>query len=70
MTSEPKQFGIRVTLPEGDTMALPHLLGSDFENTRWYGDAATRDAAFDEMGKTLVYYREGDHPTQVLEKIG
>ena len=70
MTSESKQFGIRVTLPEGDPMALPHLLGEHFEQTRWYADAATRDAAFDEMSKTLVYYREGDHPSQILEKIG
>lgn len=64
MTSK---FGIRITLPEGDTMRT--LLGQDWEAFRWYDSAAARDAAYEDMRNPPPYYRMGDRPSQVLEKV-
>jgi len=62
-----RNFGIRVTLPEGDT--LRKVLGDDWERHHWYASEAERDAAFDKMAERHGYYRNTDNPTQVLEKI-
>jgi len=62
-----RNFGIRVTLPEGDT--LRKVLGDDWERHHWYASEAERDAAFDKMAERHGYYRKTDNPTQVLEKI-
>lgn len=64
-----KQFGIRVTLPKGDTMAAGHLLGEHWESFRWYPTAAERDLALREMQRELPNYPKGDDITQVLEKV-
>ena len=63
------RFGIRITLPPGDTMSAPHLLGADFEACRWYESREARDEAFDAMQRQPEYYRSGDSPTQVLSKV-
>ena len=63
------RYGIRITLPFGDTMSAPHLLGPDFEALRWYESRAARDEAFEAMQRHPNYYRSGDAPTQVLSKI-
>ena len=60
-------FGIRVTLPDGDT--LRNVLGDDWERVHWYASEAERDAAFERMAIRHGYYRETDSPTQVLEKV-
>ena len=62
-----RRFGIRVTLPGGDT--FNRLLGDDWERIHWYPTEAERDSAFDRMAIRHGYYRETDTPTQVLEKI-
>ncbi len=62
-----RRFGIRVTLPEGDT--LRKLLGDDWEKLHWYPSEAERDAAFEQMAIRHGYYRKSDSPTQILEKI-
>lgn len=62
-----RHFGIRVTLPPGDTFRK--ILGDDWERTHWYPSEAERDAAFDAMARRHGYYRKTDSPTQVLEKI-
>lgn len=62
-----KKFGIRVTLPPGDTMRK--ILGDDWERLHWYATEAERDSAFDKMAMRHGYYRQTDTPTQVLEKI-
>ena len=62
-----RPFGIRVTLPRGDT--LVRLLGDDWEMLHWYASEAERDAAFEKMAERHGYYRGTDSPTQVLEKI-
>ena len=62
-----RNFGIRVTLPAGDT--LRKVLGDDWERLHWYASEAERDAAYDNMAERHGYYRKTDNPTQVLEKI-
>ena len=62
-----RRFGIRVSLPPGDTMRK--VLGDDWERTHWYVSEAERDAAFEAMAERHGYYRKTDNPTQVLEKI-
>ena len=64
-----KKYGIRITLPEGDPMRAPHLLGPDWESFRWFATREERDRAFEEMQEHLEYYRNGDEPSQVLEKV-
>lgn len=64
-----KQFGIRITLPPGDIMASPHLLGPDWEGFRWFDTREERDRAWQYMQKLPPYYRRDEDPTQVLEKI-
>ena len=63
------RYGIRITLPPGDTMSAAHLLGPDFEALRWYDSREARDEAFEAMQRHPDYYRRGDTPTQVLSKI-
>ena len=62
-----KRFGIRVTLPAGDT--LRKVLGNDWEKLHWYSTEIERDRAFDNMATRHGYYRNTDTPTQVLEKL-
>jgi len=64
-----KRYGIRGRLPPGDPMRAAHLLGEDWEWTRWYESEAERDAAFADMHEQFRYYRRGDQPSQVLSKI-
>lgn len=69
MNAATKTFGISVKLPENDPMAAPHLLGEDWTGTRWYASAEERDVAFDAMKDHPRYYRRGDTPSILLEKI-
>lgn len=62
-----RPFGIRVTLPPGDT--LRSLLGDGWETFHWYRSADERDAAYEKMALRHGYYRKTDSPTQILEKI-
>jgi len=64
-----KNYGIRMTLPDGDTLRGSHLLGEDFETYRWYLSESERDNAFIDMQKHLPNYRPDDYVTQVLEKV-
>lgn len=66
-TGGERRYGIRVTLPERDT--LRNLLGDDWERIIWYPSAQERDRAFENMATRHGYYRNTDSPTQVLEKI-
>jgi hypothetical protein len=62
-----RSFGIRVTLPSGDT--LRNVVGDDWERLHWYPTEKERDAAFEHMAIRHGYYRDTDSPTQVLEKV-
>ena len=62
-----KRFGIRVSLPRGDTFGS--LIGEDWERVHWYRTEEERDRAFDRMAKRHGYYRNTDTPSQRLEKL-
>ena len=62
-----RRFGIRITLPDGDT--LSRLIGDQWETIHWYATEVERDAAYDSMATRHGYYRKTDDPTQVLQKI-
>jgi len=64
-----KRYGIKITLPPGDTLAAAHLLGDNWESHRWYDTAAERDRAYDQMLERPPYYRRDENPTQVLAKV-
>ena len=63
------KYGIRGKLPEGDPMSAPHLLGEGWQWTRWYDSKEKRDEVYEEMMQPFLYYRKGDKPSQILEKI-
>lgn len=62
-----RRFGVRVTLPAGDTFS--RMLGTDWETLHWYRNEDERDAAFEKMAIRHGYYRKTDSPTQILEKV-
>ncbi len=62
-----RSFGIRVTLPSGDT--LRNVVGDDWEQFHWYATELERDAAYEKMAVKHGYYRDTDAPTQILEKV-
>ncbi len=64
-----KKYGIKVRMPSGDTMAAAHLLGENWESCRWFSDEQKRNEALAEMERQPPYYRKGDVPTVVLEKV-
>lgn len=64
-----KRYGIRGSLPPGDPMRAPHLLGEDWCWEKWYETPQERDAAYQALQEEFVYYRRGDRASQVLEKI-
>jgi len=69
LSSTEKSYGISVKLPEDDPMSAPHLLGDEWSGTRWYSSSEERDAAFESMQNHPRYYRRGDAPSILLEKI-
>ncbi|MEE4377879.1 MAG: hypothetical protein V2J55_10265 [Candidatus Competibacteraceae bacterium] len=64
-----KRFGICFTLPVGDPLRSPHLLGDDWEAHRWYETTEERDMALMELNHEHVYSRRGDVPSYVLTKV-
>jgi hypothetical protein len=67
LKNEKKNFGIKVTLPLGDT--LGNLLGENWSKQHWYNDENERDLAFEKMKIRHGYYRKTDNPSQIIEKI-
>lgn len=65
-----KRFGIRCTLPSGDPMSAPHLLGPDWESFRWYDSEEERDQAIEEFSREHIYSRKGDKPSVIYTKVG
>jgi len=64
-----KPYGIAVSLPDGDPMSAPHLLGDEWSGTRWFATEQERDAALAAMKKQPAYYRQGDTPSVQLSLI-
>ena len=61
------KFGIKVTLPAGDTFSS--LLGDGWERLHWFATEEERDRAYEKMSIRHGYYRNTDSPTQVLVKL-
>lgn len=61
------RFGLRMRLPRGDTFG--GILGAEWEKTRWYRSESEREAAMSALIRQHPYYRLGDRPTLILEKI-
>ncbi|HEX7964785.1 MAG TPA: hypothetical protein VF651_03610 [Gammaproteobacteria bacterium] len=68
-TQTKKRFGIRCTLPPGDPMSAPHLLGPDWVAERWYATEQERDEALAEFSGVHIYSRRGDKPSVIYTKI-
>jgi hypothetical protein len=64
---EQRPYGIRVRLRADDTFR--NLLGDDWQKEHWFASRADRDAAFVQMSGRYVYFRPGDAPPMIFEKI-
>ncbi|HWP94176.1 MAG TPA: hypothetical protein VNL72_00370 [Gammaproteobacteria bacterium] len=64
-----KRYGIRCTLSPDDPMALPHLLGPDWEFYYWYDTAEERDRAYEDKTQEHIYSRRGDRPSVIYTKV-
>ena len=61
-------FGIRVQLRRTDPFR--NLVGADWNKEHWFATNAERDHALVEMSTRYPYFRPGDAPALVFEKIG
>ena len=61
-----KPWGLRLTLPAGD--AFSGILG-DFESVEWYTTEREREEAIRTLRGHFPYYRGGDRPTYVVERL-
>ncbi len=45
------------------------LLGEDWAEFQWFDSEAAREAKLAQLKEQFVYYRRGDRPTFVLERV-
>lgn len=62
-----KPFGLRLSLPEGDPMRK--LLGDDWHQVQWFESDEARERKIGELTGQFAYYRKGDRPTFVIERL-
>ena len=62
-----RPFGIRVSARPGDPFA--RLVHADWHQLHWYATERERDAAYEDMRTRHRFYRVGDEPSLVLEKV-
>ena len=65
--TRPKPFGIRVSLPPGDS--LNRLLGADWEQYHWYATEEERDTVMADMASEHLYSRRGDRPHVIHQAV-
>jgi hypothetical protein len=63
-----RPFGIRVSLRPEDPFA--RLVGADWSREHWFATEHERDAALADMSGRYRFFRVGDEPAMVFEKIG
>jgi hypothetical protein len=63
----PKAWGIRLSLPEQDPMRL--VLGDDWHEYQWFASEEDREAKLAQLQGQFVYYRKGDVPSFVVERV-
>lgn len=62
-----RPFGVRVSLRAGDPFA--NLVGPDWHREHWYATARQRDEALAEMSRRYPFFRIGDEPALVFERV-
>jgi len=62
-----RSFGLRLSLPDGDPMRK--LLGDDWHQFQWFESEKARNAKIEELTGRFAYYRKGDRPTFVIERV-
>lgn len=62
-----KPFGVRVSLRPGDPFAS--LVGSTWHREHWFATERERDAALADMSRRYPFFRVGDEPALVFEKL-
>lgn len=67
LRSGPRAYGLRLSLPADDTMSA--VLGADWHTFEWFHSEAERATRIAELTAQFAYYRKGDRPTYVIEKI-
>jgi len=67
LVSAPKRFGLRLSLPPGDPMRK--VLGDDWHQYQWFGTERAREAKAAELTGQFLYYRRGDRPTFLIERV-
>ncbi len=65
--TQSKPFGIRVSLPAGDS--FNRLLGADWECYHWYATELERDTALRDMAGEHLYSRRGDRPHVIYTAV-
>lgn len=63
----PRNWGVRLSLPEGDPMRT--LLGDDWHQYHWFTSEAEREAKLEQLRSQFVYYRKGDQPSFIVERV-
>ncbi|MCP1727337.1 hypothetical protein J2T60_001302 [Natronospira proteinivora] len=69
MTDKNKRYGIRITMPGNDPLAMPHLLGEDWESFRWYETEEERNRALEDIPREHQFSRSGDRPSIHCEPV-
>ena len=67
LPADPKSWGIRLSLPENDPMRA--VLGDDWQEYQWFASEPAREDKLEQLRRQFVYYREGDRPSFVLERV-
>lgn len=62
-----RPWGIRVRVPATDP--FNKLVGADWEKFHWYRSERERDTALERMRRKHGYYRIGDNPSQIVDKV-
>jgi len=63
----PRTWGIRLSLPENDPMRP--VLGEDWCQFQWFATEEERDEKIRQLTGPFAYYRSGDRPSYVIEKV-
>jgi hypothetical protein len=67
LPSGPKRYGLRYSLPPADPMRP--VLGDDWHQYEWFATEVDREGKIAELTRPFLYYRKGDKPSFVIEKV-
>lgn len=69
MSDGEMRYGLRVRMPDNDPLSAAHLLGESWNTEKWFETEEDRDRAQRMMEEQPPYYRKGDTPSVIIEKI-